>query len=181
MAKKYPIGYIKDPKKVAAGKARAAKSIRIKGQFVKPDFVKEVELLSQASGVNDAFKYFLQNEKMLTEKYFTMEEKTNRNADQIRMDVKKYKGKIIKNGKTVKAGTVVKAIAELGQYLENEHDLYNIFYLRPSLSMDGRMTINIPSVAEVRRRIEEGEYLEDIMNEYEIGIMKNDGTHVNEI
>lgn len=53
MAKKYPPGYIKDPKKVSAGKARAANAIRNKkGQYIPRIFQSEIERTFAAIKLN---------------------------------------------------------------------------------------------------------------------------------
>lgn len=53
MAKKYPPGYVKNPKKVAAGKARAANAIKnAKGQYIPKIFQSEIERTFAAIKLN---------------------------------------------------------------------------------------------------------------------------------
>lgn len=169
MPKKYPAGYVKDPRKVKAGQARAQKSLRIDGKFTTNIFLERVTKDAVATGVKerDVFRYFQQHERVYAATYSKDMLTTQRNGDQIKRDLKNYDGKIFKNGTHVKAATAIKAVAELNRYLRGEHDVV-AFHLKPGLSLNGKMKINLPSVAELRRRLDEGEDLEDILDEYGI-------------
>lgn len=169
MPKKYPVGYIKDPAKVAAGQTRAKKSLRIDGRFTTNKFLDRVTQDAKATGVKekDVFKYFEQHERVYARTYEKEMITTQRNGDQIKRDIRGYDGSVFKNGHKVKAATAIKAVAELNRYLRGEHDVV-AFHLKPALSLNGKMNLKIPSVAEIRRRVEEGEELEDILDEYGI-------------
>lgn len=174
MAKKYPPGYVKDPRKVAAGKARAKSSLRIEGKFTTNKFLEKVTKDAVATGLKekDVFMFFQQHEKQYSAVYEKDMLTTQRNGDQLKRDIAGYDGKIFKNGTHVKAATAIKAIAELNRYLRGEHDVV-AFHLKPGLTLNGKMSIKIPSVAEIRRRIEDGEDIEDIMDEYNVTVIRS--------
>lgn len=158
---------MKDPKKVAAGKARAAKSLRIDGKFTTNKFFEAVELDAKATGVKDTFAFFLQNEKLYQKVYETPMLSFTKNSETLRTALSEYDGRIFKNGKEVKASTAKKSVAELNRYLLNEHDVV-AFYLKPEISLNGKMKIKVPSVKELIKRIKNGEDIDEILDEYDI-------------
>ena len=99
---KIKVVHIKDPKKVLAGKARAATSVRVGGKFTTNIFLQEVEKLAKDAGANDPFSFYLQNEVQLSQLYDKAELSTNQNYDSIRKAVKNFKGNVYKNVSTAR-------------------------------------------------------------------------------
>lgn len=160
----------KDPKKVAAGKARAAKSLRIDGKFTSNKFFEKVQSDAAAAGVKDTFRFFQQTEKQYAKVYEKMNLPVTRNEDKFLNDLKNYSGKVYKNGKEIKATTLRENMRRMGQYLRAEHDVVT-FFVQPLVNLNGKMNIRFPSIKEVEDRLEDGEDLEDIFDDYDITII----------
>lgn len=160
----------KNEKKVLAGKARAAKSIRIKGRFTSNQFLEYVTEKAEITGYKDPFKFFLENEFSLTKQFENGTQTATRNSGQLKKDIKKYKGKIIMNGREVKQATALKNIQQLVSKLKLETDAVD-FCVQYNLSFDGKMKIKIPTTAQVQRMIEERE---DLYNEIESEFSENE-------
>ena len=165
---------IKDPKKVAAGKARAASSLRVNGRFTTNKFLDKVKSDAIATGVKekDVFDFFIQNESAYAAIYSAEMITTNRNIEQLKRDFRSYDGNIVKNGRLVKKETALKSISELNRYLRGEHEIVS-FHLKPGLSLNGKMYIKLPSVREIMHRVEDGEDIDDIMDEYGITTIRS--------
>lgn len=165
---------IKDPKKVAAGMARAAKAIRVGGKFTTNIFLQEVEKLAKDSGATDPFRFYLQNEKQLSNLYQKEELSTNQNYDSIRRAVKNFKGKIFKNGREVKKATMLKSLSEFNQILKSEYDVVN-FYQKIKLGFTGKLKIEIPTRKEVEKAAEIYESITEMFEEeFDIGVIISD-------
>lgn len=160
----------KDPKKVAAGKARAAKSLRIDGKFTTNDFFKKVQSDAKEAGAKDTFAFFRQAEKQYAKVYEKMNMPVTRNEDKFLHDLQNYTGKVFKNGREVKAATLRENMRLVGQYLRTEHNVVT-FYVQPLVNLNGKMNLRFPTVAEVKRRIDEGEEIDEIMDEYNVTIV----------
>lgn len=168
--KQKQVARIKDPKKQAAGRARAAKSLRIDGRFTSNKFLQTVTEDAQDAGAKDVFKFFEQREKLYQKVYEKMNIALTRNEDKLKHDLKHYKGRVFKNGREVKAATLQKNVSQLGSYLRNEHSVVT-FYLQPLININGKLSVNMPTVAEIERRLEEGESIEEIFEEYGITLV----------
>lgn len=158
---------IKDHKKVAAGKARAAKSIRIAGRYASRDFIEKVKEDAETVGAKDPFQFYLQNQNQYEDIYREDMLTTNREFHNIKKEIANYKGKIFKNGKQVKKSTAIKAINSLNQYLKSEHDIV-AWWEKISLSLSGTLKFELPSVADIEKEIEEGGEIEDVLEGYGI-------------
>ena len=165
---------IKDPKKVAAGKARAAKVLRVGGKFTSNNFFEKVQADVEASGIKptpqNVIRFYQQAEKQYNAVYEKMNVPVTRNEDKFLSDLKTYKGKVQKNGREIKAATLRENIRLMGQYLRVEHDVVT-FYLQPLVSLNGKLNLRFPTVKEVQDRLDDGEELEEIMEEYDITIV----------
>jgi hypothetical protein len=175
MAKKKTIPVkVKDPKKVAAGKARAAKVLRVGGKFTSNNFFEKVQSDVEASGIKptpqNVIRFYQQAERQYTAVYEKMNIPVTRNEDKFLSDLKTYKGRVQKNGKEIKAATLRENIRLMGQYLRTEHDVVT-FYLQPLVNLQGKLNLRFPSITEIQNRLDDGEELEDIMDEYDITIV----------
>lgn len=145
MAKKYPKGYIKNPAKVAAGKARAAAAIKDKsGRYVSKIFETEVkktflatkkvdvskiaadktevvnQLLKDAGITQKEIKKFYDTHQFIFDDMVKNArlKGTSKNSNQLEKALTEYKGKVIidyGNGK-VKEVTAIKADMELKKF-----------------------------------------------------------------
>lgn len=165
---------VKDEKKVLAGKARALKSIRIDGKFTTNAFLEKITQDAQDSGVKDPYQFFLQAQNEYEEMYRNEELTPKRDFEKLRAAFKGFTGDTYKNGKKVKAATVIKALDELNQYLMVEHQVVN-FKAKLHLGLfSGKLKINIPSPAKIKKMINEGEDFGDFMeDQFDVYIIKS--------
>ena len=91
--------HIKDPKKVLAGKARAAKSLRIGGKFTSNKFFKEIKEQAEQAGVKNVFDYFRQNESEYSALYDKWLQATEYYDYTFINFIKDYTGTIYFNGR----------------------------------------------------------------------------------
>jgi len=160
----------KDPKKVAAGKARAAKSLRINGRFTSNQFFEDVKEQAKEAGAKDVFKFFEQNENefirlydnwMLAAEYFDY---TFLNL------VKGYTGKIFVNGKENAVGTALQKLLKFNQYLKNNWNVVS-WSIMPYLKLSGQLKFTLPSDEEMDEH-DDLETLEDFLeSEHNIKII----------
>lgn len=150
----------KNPKKVLAGKARAAKAIRVRGRFTSNQFLDYVSEKAKISGYKNPFQFFLENEISLTKQFENGSQTSTRNSGQIKKDMKKYKGKIILNGREVKKATALKNIQQLVSKLKMETTAVD-FYVQYNLTFDGKMKIKIPTAAQIQKLIDTDEDIFD--------------------
>ena len=176
MPKKYPPGYIKDEKKVLAGKARAQKSLRVEGRFISTKFEEGLKKDMEQLGIplSQAQRYLQQNENTYKELYLNEQLSIENNFEQLRHNINTTENTIFFNGRKVKKITALKYIAELKRYLGTEYDYWN-FRVRFSTTLAGRLTISLPRPGELDKLDltdeEIQEYLED-----DYGIEIEDGT-----
>lgn len=167
MAKKYPEGYIKDEKKVLAGKARAAKSLRINGRFTTNIFLEQVTRDAETAGTKNVMAYYRQHESVYTKLYEKEMLTTRKNQQQIEIMVDEFTGITLKNYKQVKKETIYYSMANTNQYLRNE---FNVVYWEATtyISLNGKLNVMIPSPAMIKKEIGEDvdqeEFIE-LMNE----------------
>jgi hypothetical protein len=164
---------IKDPKKVAAGKARAAKGLRIGGRFTPNRFLEEVKKEAENFGVpeENIFQYFLQNETHFIEVFESKMETPRRMHDQVKKEVRGYKGEITFNGRKAKKENVLKKIDEFNQSVKLIGGVnYNVKF---NLTLKGEMFIKLPTktrinklLKQLERAEEEGEDTTEIINEF---------------
>lgn len=175
MAKQKKTSRIKDPKKVLAGKARAAQSLRVDGKFTSNSFFEHVKNDAATKGITGTavFDYYIQNEKEYVETYQTEMLTPNLSFYDIKKKVKTYNGTIKMNGRTVKKATVIKAINTLNQYLRGEHNAVD-FYFKIKMSLDGKMSVEMPSAAVLKKILDNGDELEMVMEEYGITVIISD-------
>lgn len=147
---------IKDPKKVAAGKARAAKSLRVEGKFTSNQFLDTVTKQAEAAGVADPYVFYLQNQSEYEALYSEVSLTTYHDFDKLLQDIKGHNGPIYKNGRRVRPETAIRSLWELNQYLKGEHDVFN-FWAKIGISQGGRMEIEIPRIADIRTMVEDDE------------------------
>ena len=165
----------KDPKKVAAGKARAAKAIRIDGKYASKEFVEVLKKDAELAGVkpDKVFEFFLQNEKEYIENAEMFKLTTFRNYEQIRTDLKNYKGTIIYNGRKVKKATAILNLSMLNQYLITEHEFYT-FWCTYEKKINGQIKLTVPTIKQIKKMIEEEEMtIDEIMKEKKVKFIRN--------
>lgn len=167
-------GRVKDPKKVAAGKARAAQSVRIEGRFTSNEFFQRVQSDADATGAKDAFQYFLQNEKVYEQMYKAVQTTTKKDLNSAKKYIKEFKGKVYKNNKEVTKGTLINSLTQLNQYLKSEHDIVAFWQNLELTGFEGKLNIKVPSVKEIEQRIEDGEEIADIMEEEGIDVIESE-------
>jgi len=159
---------IKDPKKVAAGKARAARSLRVNGRFTGNKFFKEIEVQAKESGYKDVKKYFQQNEKELTALYSEWMEGVQVYDYKFLQTIRDYTGKIIINGRENSMGTALKKVMALNQFLRVQHNVVS-WHITPLIKLDGHMSFDLPDTDNLEDSY--GEDLEDFLTNYNIGII----------
>lgn len=171
MAKKKvtPVVKVKDPKKVAAGKARAAKSLRINGRFTTNQFLEEITEKAQLSGVKNVKKYFQQNEKELTALYTEWMEGVQIYDYKFLQTIRDYSGKLIVNGRENTMGTALKKVMSLNQFLRVQHNVVS-WNITPMLKMDGQLKFDLPEDTDGLEDLDTEE-LEDLLNSYGINII----------
>ena len=83
-----------------------------------------------------------------------------------------YNGTIFKNNKEVKKATAIKSLVSLNQYLKIEHNVVAC-WAQIEMSLAGKLNINVPSIAMIEKRIEDGEDIESIMEDYDYTIISS--------
>lgn len=185
MAKKYPEGYIKNPAKVAAGKARQATGIKdSKGKYVTKVYQNEIAKIAAAiRGINvtkidstndEQIKQLLIDAKLTgrevkqifeskPEAFERLREEgvikqTFKDSEDIEEIIRNFKGKfIIDNGTASEAVTSEEAIYKLQhfkQYLKSNINAVD-FSIMPKISLDGKLTLSIPSPNEIVQKLKE--------------------------
>lgn len=173
---------IKDAKKVAAGKVRAATGIKENGKYISKIFSNEVarallstkkidvskvkadntkkinELLKEAKLTPAQVKKFYdQNKKIFDDlKTFGKIKGTSKNSNQMEKILTDYKGKIFLNdGKTVKEVTPAQAKFELIKFKNFLSSTINVvdFSFLPTFDISGEMTINLPNAKRLLKDI----------------------------
>ena len=171
MAKKKatPVVKVKDPKKVAAGKARAAKSLRVNGRFTTNKFLEEITEKAQLSGVKNVKKYFQQNEEELTALYTEWMEGVQIYDYKFLQTIRDYNGKLIVSGRENTMGTALKKVMSLNQFLRVQHNVVS-WNITPMLKMDGQLKFDLPEDTDGLEDLDTEE-LEDLLNSYGINII----------
>ena len=164
--------HIKDPKKVLAGKARAAKSLRVGGKFTSNEFLEKIKIDAESVGAKDAYKFFLQNENEYAALYNTPMLTASKDITDLKKVIVNYNGTIFKNNKEVKKATAIKSLVSLNQYLKIEHNVVAC-WAQIEMSLAGKLNINVPSIAMIEKRIEDGEDIESIMEDYDYTIISS--------
>lgn len=165
----------KDPKKVKAGKARASKAIRINGRFASKDFVEVLKKDAEIAGIPQSkiYEFFLQNEREYTDNAELFRLTTFRNYEQIKRDIKGYKGTIIYNGRKIKKETALLNLTKLNQYLKSEHDFYT-FWFSYEKKLNGQIKITVPTVRKLEKEIEEkGNTVDEILKKKGVKFMRS--------
>lgn len=162
---------IKDPKKVAAGKARAASAIKDSGgRYVPKILVNEVTKILLATKGQDVSKIaadqtkkitalmadakvsakevaaFYKQNKEIFEDVINNGELTGtpRNSNQLTKSLEDYKGVIEVNGKQTTAAKAKYKLMQFKQYLSANINVVD-FTIQPQLSFDGKMKLEIPN------------------------------------
>ena len=173
---------IKDAKKVAAGKVRAATGIKENGKYVSKIFSNEVaktllatkkinvskvhadntekikELLKEAKLTPAQVKKFYEKNKTIFEdlKTFGNIKGTAKNSNQMENILETYKGKIFINDgeeiKEVSKGAAKYELVKFKNFLSSTLNVVEIAYL-PVYNISGEMTINIPNGKELFERL----------------------------
>lgn len=168
MAKKKEIR-VKDPKKVAAGKARAAKSLRIDGRFTSNEFFHDVEQQAKSAGVKDVFLFFKQNENEYKELYSTWMQATEYFDYTFLNLIKNYTGQIIINGRENTVGTALQKLLKFNQYLKNNHNVVS-WSIMPYLKLSGGLKFTLPADIDMDEETDL-ESLEDFLSMENIKII----------
>lgn len=164
----------KDPKKVLAGKARAAKAIRIGGKYASKEFIEQLKQDADLAGVpeKNIYQFFLQNEKEYTANAQSFKLTTTRNYEQIITDLRGYKGQIIYNGRKVLKSTAIRNLSMLNNYFKTEHDFYK-WWVRYEKKINGQIRLSVPTIKQIEKHIEEGGELEEILEENDLEFIQN--------
>jgi hypothetical protein len=174
---------IKDEKKVKAGKVRQATGIKdSSGRFVSKIFTNEIKktllatkkvdvskiksdqsetidkLLKDAKVTPKQIKSFYEKNKQIFEDLNTFGnlKGTSKNSNQIEKAIDKYKGKILINdGTGFKEVTKTEAKFQFANFKQLLSSNINVveFYVKPTLSINGTMKINLPEPKEFRKKI----------------------------
>lgn len=166
---------VKDPKKVLAGKARAAKSLRVDGKFTSNSFFERIKKDADFNQVKDVFAFFLQREKKYTTLYYKEQLGTTKNEDQFLHAIENYKGKVICNGKEITRNLMREEIRLMGIYLRTEQNAVT-FHTDFSLRLEGKLNLRFPTIDEIKSRLEGGEKISGILKEFGITIIASDKT-----
>lgn len=161
--------HIKDPKKVAAGKARAAKSLRIGGKFTSNKFFEEIKQQAKEAGAKDVFKYFQQNENEYTTLYDNWLQAAEYFDYTFINLIKDYKGKIYVNGRENSNGTALAKILKFNQYMKNNHSVIS-WSIMPYIKLSGAIKFNLPTDEELDQN-ETAEDVEDFLSIEDIKII----------
>lgn len=159
---------IKDPKKVAAGKARAAKSLRIGGRFTSNKFFEDVKEQAEEAGVKNVFKFFEQNENEFISLYSEWMQSAEYFDYTFLNLLKNYTGKIFVNDRENTNGTALQKLLKFNQYLKNNHDVVS-WSIMPYIKLSGQLKFNLPTDEEMDDYDSEG--LEDILENYGMKII----------
>lgn len=157
----------KDPKKVAAGKARAAKSLRIGGRFTSNEFFNDVQEQAKSAGVKDVFKFFEQNENEYAQLYNTWMQAAEYFDYTFLNLIKDYSGTIIINGRENTNGTALQKLLKFNQYLKNNHSVVS-WSLKPYLKLSGGLKFDLPTDEQMD---ENGNDIEEFLEGEEIRII----------
>lgn len=166
---------IKDPKKVAAGKARHSLAIRdSKGKFISPILYNEIAKIVLASNGKDVSKINAEQTSKITElisiskitkaqikdtyesnrKTFNDIIKngeitgTSRNSNQIEKTISDFKGDIFINEKKVNKSQAKMQVVRFKQFLSVNINVVD-FTVKPTLTFDGKIKFNIPNVRKL--------------------------------
>jgi hypothetical protein len=156
MKNKKPISNkAKDPKKVAAGKARAAKAVRINGQFVTNFFKEELVKDAAAVGYTGKLQTFLdQHEIVYSNLYDTGELRAvSPKADStLFKEAAMYQGKLILriNGidREVSLDELKYEVLRIEQALMSNESCAGMAF-KPILTFSGKMIVELPDVSEI--------------------------------
>ena len=162
--------HIKDPQKVAAGKARAANAYRMGGKYIGKEVIQKIEQDAKEAGAKDAFAFFMQNQREYETVYNSMMLTTPKDFYKLKKEIRAYNGVTYKNNVKVKKATVIQALNTLNQYLKIEHEVV-AFWLPMEISLTGKLNINIPSIAQIQKRLQDGEDISDIMDNEGISVI----------
>lgn len=160
-SKKKITQHIKDPKKVKAGKARAAKSLRIGGRFTSNEFFHDVEKQAKEAGVKDVFKFFEQNENEYAQLYSTWMQATEFFDYTFLNLIKNYSGHIIVNDRPNTNGTALQKLLKFNQYLKNVWQVV-AWSIMPFIKLAGGLKFTLPVDSEMEEY--EGKDLEMFEN-----------------
>lgn len=154
------IPHIKNPKKVAAGKARAAKSLRVNGKFTGNEFFAKVEKDAQSAGQKDVFTFFLQNEKQYTALYDTPLESAEVYDYQFMNNLLNYTGNVIMNGRDNKNLYSLKKVMVFNQFLKNSMNVA-AWSIKPFIKLSGELSFELPDIEQLEGM--DTEELEDFL------------------
>lgn len=170
-----PPAHIKNPAKVAAGKARAASAIRdSKGHYVSPILYNEITkvvlavkgqdvskisadqskkiaaVMSEAKVSAKQIKEFYESNRQVFKDMIDNGEVTGtpKNSNQIEKAINEYKGHIEVGGKEMTAAKAKYELMKFKQFLSVNLNVVD-FTIKPQLSFDGKMKIDIPNAKEL--------------------------------
>lgn len=177
MAKK-PTTKIKDPKKVAAGKARAKKALRIGGRFTSNKFFEDISEQAKDAGVKDVFRFFEQNEKYFSKLYSSWMQGTEYFDYTFLNLLKNYQGEVYVYSQEDESdlrkntvGTALQKSLSFNQYLKNNHNVV-AWSIMPFLKLSGKLKFGIPKDERMDEESDgDLESLEDFLSMYHIKII----------
>lgn len=179
MKKKVTTPHIKDPKKVAAGKARAASAIKdSSGRYVSKILYNEIAKISLAVKGVDVSKISAEQTKKITSlmseaKVTAKEVKnlyennpvifeaminegkitgTNKNSNQLEKSISDFSGDIYVNGKQRTQAEAKRDLMHFKQYLNTNINVVD-FTIKPKLTFDGKMILNIPPLKDIMQHL----------------------------
>lgn len=181
MKKVKSIPHIKDPKKVAAGKARAANAIKDNnGRYVSKILYNEISKIVLATKGHDVSKIsgeqtqkitsLMSEAKVTAKEVKNLYEKkpvifeaminegsitgTNKNSYQLEKSIGNFSGNIFINGEEKTQAEAKLSLVKFKQYLSTNINVVD-FTIKPKLSFDGKMILNIPDVKDLMKHLKE--------------------------
>ena len=170
MAKKKatPVVKVKDPKKQKAGKARAAKSLRINGRFTSNRFLEDITDRAVKSGYKNPYDYFRENEAELSALYDKWMEGVDTYDYRFMQEVRDFKGAIIVNDREVKKSTALLKIMAMNQVLKIDHNVA-AWFIKPFHKISKGIKFYMPFPEDITDM--QTEDLEDFLSGLNIGLI----------
>jgi len=170
MPSKKKIQKPKNPKKVAAGEARAKKALRINGRFTSNEFYQDVKQQAEQAGVKDVFSFFNQHEKEFSDLYSTWMQASEYFDYAFLNIVKEYSSTIFVNERQNTNGTALQKLLSFNQYLKNNHNVV-AWSIMSYIRIAGGLKFTLPSDVDMDK-YSDLESLEDYLaSEHNIKII----------
>lgn len=169
----------KNPAKVAAGKARAAKGLRLGGKFVTKYFAEHIKETVETLGTNiDPQTFLNQNEQAYTDLYYSegLRSAADKAATTIIKDSKNYSGKVFLNDEESNPDELAFKAMQFENFCYSNFNCAGISY-KPVLTFDGKMKLQFPTLDELEECLESDtpdEDLQELAERYGIRLFVSD-------